>query len=685
MSVVDGGLEWDRIKDLPSYMRRSILSLGKDTFGTCSLVCVDEGCAELFEAGVGLQWFQELGCLSVVEQGGLVDGQPGIQSLAALACGRFSSVVVFVSTILGECLPLLVETANTVLPYTNSMTIACNLSPAAHVDVDPKKYKESVYDDCAETILSSLNIDGFDRGSFQVNVKHIDLPMMMVGSNGFVFPRHASASFAPFGGSDTSEKYAAKKSMLTAHTLASLAKVLDVQAEAFCLGPMSQNVGRDMSFIPAHETSSGRRAAFVIIDRSFDMTTPSSHSRFLVHSMFGHNDEVWDNGFVSKPSLFHPLDESSIWHLNFLVSKSNREAALFIRKWLREAVRESSLKFTGRSKPGSASAADLEALSSVLKSNPEAKSKHSSLIQLSDIACSCLRESNDNIWELSVKNDEIVRLTCEDGPESLCGLILDELAAAGRGAPQPHGILSAVRHLLLGCHWLLKSAVRAQGVSTSDTQIFSLTDTARLCEALAESTLACIARWKDIDDESAVETGCKKETPWLSAELIGRLKSDLSNEDLFAAELEIRDASEEVIARVCKMSSLSGSSLEETALQPRMEQSDTQGLLVAAINDIVRGKSLSGLKHMSSSLTGLLKTGLGRIGLQQHHPGDYELVILFVVGGLGMNEISGVACKVDSMLAESHNIERKIPSILVGGSVLLQPADSIASIFSSGV
>lgn len=58
MSVVDGGLEWDRIKDLPSYMRRSILSLGKDTFGTCSLVCVDEGCAELFEAGVGLQWFQ---------------------------------------------------------------------------------------------------------------------------------------------------------------------------------------------------------------------------------------------------------------------------------------------------------------------------------------------------------------------------------------------------------------------------------------------------------------------------------------------------------------------------------------------------------------------------------------------------------------------------------------------------
>lgn len=173
-----------------------------------------------------------------------MDGQPGIQSLAALACGRFSSVVVFVSTILGECLPLLVETANTVLPYTNSMTIACNLSPAAHVDVDPKKYKESVYDDCAETILSSLNIDGFDRGSFQVNVKHIDLPMMMVGSNGFVFPRHASASFAPFGGSDTSEKYAAKKSMLTAHTLASLAKVLDVQAEAFCLGPMSQNVGK---------------------------------------------------------------------------------------------------------------------------------------------------------------------------------------------------------------------------------------------------------------------------------------------------------------------------------------------------------------------------------------------------------------------------------------------------------
>jgi len=58
MSVAVGGLEWDRIKDLPSYMRRSILSLGKDAFGRCSLAFVDKGCAELFEAGVGLQWFQ---------------------------------------------------------------------------------------------------------------------------------------------------------------------------------------------------------------------------------------------------------------------------------------------------------------------------------------------------------------------------------------------------------------------------------------------------------------------------------------------------------------------------------------------------------------------------------------------------------------------------------------------------
>jgi hypothetical protein len=336
----------------------------------------------------------------------------------------------------------------------------------------------------------------------------------------------------------------------------------------------------------------------------------------------------------------------------------------------------------GRSKPGAASAADLEALSSVLKSNPEAASKHSSLIQLSDIACSCLRESNHNIWESNVKNDEIVRLTAEDGPEAICSLILDELAAAGRGAPQPHGILTAVRHLLLGCHWLQHNAVKYQRVSSDHAQIFSSTDTARLCEALAESTLACIARWKDID-ESAVERGCKRETPWLSDELIDRLQSEMSKEDWFATELEIRDASEEVIATVCKLSSLSGSSLEETALQLRMEQSDTHGLLFAIINGIVCGKPIPGLKHMSSSLTGLLKTGLGRIGLQQHHPGDYELVILFVMGGLGMNEVSEVSNKVDSLLAESHNTERKIPSILVGGSVLLQPTDSIVSIWQA--
>ena len=186
----------------------------------------------------------EVGCLSVVELGDLVDGQPGVQKLAALARGRFSCVIVFVSTMLGECLPQLVETANAVLPYTDTMTISCSVSPAAHVDANSKKYKDSVYEDCAQTILSSLNIDGFDRGSFQVHVKHIDLPIIMVGSNAIVFPRRASASFPPFGSSDDSERYTAEKSMLTAYMLASLAKVLDVQPEAFCLGPMSQNVGK---------------------------------------------------------------------------------------------------------------------------------------------------------------------------------------------------------------------------------------------------------------------------------------------------------------------------------------------------------------------------------------------------------------------------------------------------------
>jgi len=173
-----------------------------------------------------------------------MDGQPAIQNLAALACGRFSSVVVFISTMLGECLPQLVETANAVLPYTNKVIISCNLSPSAHVDFDSKKYKESVYDDCAKAILSSLNIDEFNKGSFQLNVKHIDLPMIMIGNNAFVFPRHSAASFPPFGSLENSVKYAAEKSMLTAHMLSSLAKVLDVQAEAFCLGPMSQNIGK---------------------------------------------------------------------------------------------------------------------------------------------------------------------------------------------------------------------------------------------------------------------------------------------------------------------------------------------------------------------------------------------------------------------------------------------------------
>jgi hypothetical protein len=50
--------------------------------------------------------------------------------------------------------------------------------------------------------------------------------------------------------------------------------------------------------------------------------------------------------------LLHPSDERAVQWLTFLMRRGGKDAALFLRKWLREALRKEGMRTKGRSKAG---------------------------------------------------------------------------------------------------------------------------------------------------------------------------------------------------------------------------------------------------------------------------------------------------------------------------------------------
>ena len=84
-------------------------------------------------------------------------------------------------------------------------------------------------------------------------------------------------------------------------------------------------------------------------------------------------------------------------------------------------------------------------------------------------------------------------------------------------------------------------------------------------------------------------------------------------------------------------------------------------------------QAMHGLYHANASIRGLLKSGLGRMGLlqKQPHPADHKVVILFVVGGISMAEVRCVQQAISAHQGGSTSVQQ----ILIGGTVLARASD----------
>ena len=97
---------------------------------------------------------------------------------------------------------------------------------------------------------------------------------------------------------------------------------------------------------------------------------------------------------------------------------------------------------------------------------------------------------------------------------------------------------------------------------------------------------------------------------------------------------------------------------------------------------VLKKQSIPGLYHATASIRSLLKSGLGRFGLQkQPHPADNAVVILFVVGGISMHELREFQQDVDMHMGQG----RQLHQLLAGGTVVLRPRDLYHNLCSAMV
>ena len=626
---------------------------GREALATClakfpgsSLLIADPGWGQLLAHGVGLDFLASLGVVGVV----------GIEDAGGVSLG-FDQAIVLCSRLLLD--PDVAQDLGGVFRSLGTaetrVIVVTNISEACHRDADPKRYAGGFQGVHGQ--LVTLLDEG--SGAFVDRVLHVDYPCMVFGKNAFAFPSRSGASFLDFrqgpegcqGPEDLQGKVA-----VNAHLLSSVSRMMDVQPEAFCVGPLSERVGNMLAFVPAHESSRNARAAFCIVDRSLDTATSSKHSDYFIQQMLcsvgiddvDGGDDGGDTRAVDelRPSLFHPGDVgTSSGYVEFLTSKSQREAALFVRKWLKESIRQSSLKFTGRLKPGAVSAEDIEALCRVLLDDPAARVRHASLIQISSIVCRCLR--GGSAWDELAKAEQVARLSAEDGPDSLSGLILDELDASRRGLIP---VFDVVRHLMMGSYWMKMAgaggtrspvpsdgrdpfadpgsapSVPSSGTYTCPTLVIPEVQRSAIAEALAAA--------------SSARRG-QEELPWIP--------------ERTPADSDLLEVSRIAVDTVCNLPAHPG--------------------IAHMVDDILHKRPIATMKHVGTSIAGLLKSGLGRIGLQHHSPGEYETIVLFVLGGISAAELADIRAVVD----RSGTTGR----VMVGGSsICAEPALTLRSVFS---
>ncbi|BDA45712.1 probable Sec1 family domain-containing protein 2 [Coccomyxa sp. Obi] len=520
-------------------------------------------------------------------------------------------------------------------------------------------------------------------------------------------------------GDDGLDAPAATGLKLLAHSLLDLASELGVRLDTFSLGPLSNIMGDEICAMPA-PTPPTETAALVLVDRCLDLVTPLSHADHVLDQIYGtlqrrctsghnslrtsdvivplpsvfgsakqsdikeatsddgeagtHTDEQQQprqtsngaastSGLALQGSLYGPSDAQMGQWREFLATRKGKDAALFLRKWMREALRKAGIQTKMRFKAGSVPAEEFRALADLLAAAPpKVCFGQLSIMQLGYAAAAALDGAAAARWaRLAQLEQDIIHLSAngmdEELAEKVCGVVLEAASkTAETGITAADALGLCVVALALACD------AGAQRTGASELR-------SRMSQTLVDALLEGTIKPQDLGLSGSLSPH-HKELESKEGETGEEAKYEIQ-----ALRLEMSDKVTELLMRL-QATAAARSLMKDMRryLQHGAGSKGVTSLLSQLTSRLLDHQPIPDLQHNNASLGGLLKSGLGRFGLvqqKQPQPGDHNTIIIFVVGGISMADIREVRHITHEMVSAQPG---RVPvNVLLGGTSLMSP------------
>ncbi|CAL5220366.1 g2367 [Coccomyxa viridis] len=701
------------------------------------LLYLDSGAGELLASTAGLDWL--LSRLGVSHVCALETSSPRDEAAARLLSGGTQlSLVVVTTRLLTEVHGMLIRLLQ-VHRDTPSCTILCTYSEEAHAGHSATMLGLEAYTEYKTALLEDLSGarakagQEMSRQCPDIRIEHLPMHACWLEPHSFVLPAASSANLAACSadaildissrdganGDSTGDADSAK---LIAHALLDIAFTAKLRLEVFSIGHHAHTVEEEVSDLvqasPAAET-----AALVLVDRNLDVVTPLSPSDHPLDQIWGclprraclgafrpqssdvavplpqsfgvapaaksssqdsaalqqQNEERLNSHATASASagmvqgtLLSPEDPKMSEHLAFLMGRSSKDARMYLRKWLREALRHAGIQPKTRSKVGAASAEELHQLSMMLATaGPPHCWEHLSIAQLGFAAAAAGAICESDRWRFLD--------TCHG----------ELLQACAKGAP---GVLTKLQDCLATAAELDMS--KAQRCSLADLLSLCLVSLAYISELSLSKDPSNLGQMASGLADPLTDTIMKGVVgtagmPWLQGieqhfvELGDIADADAAGHGAKGSREGLRQDVKikvsAVLAQLCSAARARGGLKDMRRYLAHGAGSKAASSYLGELTArMLSGQPVADMQQNAASLSGLLKSGLGRLGIGQSAalPAQHSKIIILVLGGISMADVRAVRQEVLKHASSGGSPEpKRSPSVYVGGMHLLTAQD----------
>ena len=385
-----------------------------------------------------------------------------------------------------------------------------------------------------------------------------------------------------------------------------------------------------------------------------DLAAPTAHSDHLIHRILSvlpsrgkPSSDVNIRMTDVFPEYIKPLDGSLQMYstgrlldrrchelLSELISQKHKDALVTLRKRLVDVITEEDLSVNVSSMMrGAVNTKQLQSFIQVFRDNQQLIYKYPELLEYIEAALVTLEQSKQVFWDQLLSAEKVIQLNAlSDNADTVATQLTDMLLHPIPGSEQYYPV-----------HIVLKLAVFAYSLCTSSHEPKLWTDEMKFKDALAE---AIVSRPQD-----------SQTLLWLNTNLQDRLREHYQEQD---------QSSDEALSRKMGLKMEVTDELEEKSILDTLHHisiwrsglQDYQTLLVqkgvtsqykSQISQLLehlfesKGAPLRDLERVQDAISGLLRSGFGRLGLKSKtHPTSSSLLILYVLGGITTPEMKEI-------------------------------------------